>query len=677
MERPMSEALTSIEALTVVTDWMTLKGFPLITWATHPEAGVRLYARTPVLDREDLRHIESINDLDALPGWLPISGNLTSKSHRNEMGPLYYQQDVNPDHTTYTLTLRQAPESGSGTWPLALIEEGHGWEVTTGVHGIEQETVAAAAWYIKGVHAGVENPVVFITDQGLSGDMIIRGGAIYGMTQYDPSVPPSVLNWSWPDTPLIPVTRQHSSGWVGNFHTSTPHSFVEGDLILYYLWGVTELAIHQTLQVSNKVDEYRFQAKTPVLVDPPVDFVFEDFPFSQAYVRLINPIIQTGTVLLDTPAKAYEPTNAVHTWLRPQRMNLLVNPSFEGPHNEDNTVAFGWNAHTKVDTSADVVSVTPETILDFGGVGSVHSTTHNHLIVESNRFPVVENNFAGINVAFLGRGTARVGLVAWDPYYQRPIFIRLPDLEVDNATYVSTEVVPAGDVTGEDILASFPGNMIPVLPGSVEYNLRIEWIQGELTPEEIDSGMPEDGAAFMIVRPIVDPTDGAVEYTEFFNGNTTDGLPGDYHWHGGVAHQHFSMWYNNRANIESRLFGGADEETDTYEKGLLNDWTPSSSAVIPHWDAIEGSPISGWQGDYFYPVKPVYLESVLLNPWQEYDHRLRPLYPHALTTEEGALIRDDFGEPINLVYGAPVDDILVNEFGQPITDEAGNYIVIA
>lgn len=673
----MSETLTSIEALTVVTDWMTLHGFPSINWAAHPEAGVRLYARTPVLDREDLRHIESISDLDALPGWLPISGNLTSKSHRNEMGPLYYQQDVNPEHTTYTLTLRQAPESGSGPWPLALIEEGHGWEVTTGVHGIEQETVAAAAWYLKGVHAGVEDPVVLITDQGLSGDMLIRGGAMYGMTQYDPSIPPSVLNWTWPDTPLIPVTRQIVNGWVGTIHTSTPHHFSEGDLILVTTWGFGP-AINQPIRVSNVIDAYTVQVDLPdPAVDPPYDYNIEDIPFAQVYVRTINPSIKGGTILLDTPAKAYEPTNAAHVWLRPQRMNLLINPSFEGPHSEDNTVAIGWKSSTKLGDPSNVFSVPAEVTQGLGSLGAVASAYGSHLIIESNKFPVVENNFVGISVVLMGRGTARIGLVAWDPYYRRPIFIRLPDRQVDNAVYSSFGVIPKDGMSNEDILNESPAEVLPVLPGSVEYNLRIEWIQGEYTLEELDNGIPEGSAGFNLIRPIVDPTDGPLDYTRFFNGNTTNGLPGDYHWHGGLEHQHFSMWYNNRKNIEGRLFGGADEETGTYEKGLLSDWAPSSSAVIPHWDAIEGSPIEGWRGDYFYPVKPVHTEPVLLNPWQEYDQHLRPFYPHALTTEEGALIRDDFGEPINLVYGEPVDDILVNEFGQPITDEAGNYIVVA
>jgi hypothetical protein len=44
----------------------------------------------------------------------------------------------------------------------------------------------------------------------------------------------------------------------------------------------------------------------------------------------VPPTYEAAYVLLDPALPTWESTHTQHIWLEPQRVNLLVNPSFEG-----------------------------------------------------------------------------------------------------------------------------------------------------------------------------------------------------------------------------------------------------------------------------------------------------------------------------------------------------------
>lgn len=667
----MSSKLGILEGQFIVPYWAqdNLLLGNLQPWTSYPKAAVRLYSRAPLFRDDDLKSIQSIEDMDTRPGWLPLSGNLTPKSYRQEMGNLYYKINTGVDNETQYVTLVK----GVDTNDIALLEEGSGWEITTGVQGIEQETAVAAVMYLEGSYGGatyngptygtglygttsygdatdhVNNPVLFISDQGLNSSALVLGGSMYGMTQYDPLIIPTVFTNKRRFVSRVPVRTYSQQDLTYTFTTTLPHNYKVGDLVIMTSWsGSTTSTIH--LRVSTVPDPFMFQA--PATSPSDFSLIVENQPGTIMNVEKVINDYRPGSMLLDTPSPAYEPNNVAHVWMRPQRMNLLANPQFIGPAGNRYSKAsyagntygegaflrpFGWRVGKVAKGVAGVIDVSPGSMVVSGEVGT------SRTVVESNRFPVRDNKFMSIKMGIRGRGIARVGVVAWDIYYKNPVFIRLPDVElgedgIDVATLLPTDIY----------------GMLPTLPGAVEYSLRIEW-------EQIAN---PNLYGFTLVNPMVDPTDGQDTY---FDGDYDDGLEGDYHWHGGEfnQHKHFSMWYNNRKNTEGRLFGG-EIEGASYQDGLLTEWTPSTSGVVAHWDAIDGSPVRGWSGDFFYPINDVHTEPVLTGPWQEFNHHLVPYYPEALLDTSGGIVRDQIGDALLVNYGTQTDQVLLDENGNDL-----------
>jgi hypothetical protein len=112
------------------------------------------------------------------------------------------------------------------------------------------------------------------------------------------------------------------------------------------------------------------------------------------------------------------------------------------------------------------------------------------------------------------------------------------------------------------------------------------------------------GSTLWVDDVLIDPHEGQYEY---FDGNSTLSLPGDYRWMGGstYANSHFSMWYNNYENTRARLLGDYDTLDNLYKPGLLEEWSPTGSNITAHWDAVTNVTPLNWVGDAYYPISDV------------------------------------------------------------------------
>jgi len=757
----VEEQVAAVEEFQV-TYWFE-ENFFNFDWPSLPPAGLRMYARSPLIDTERLRQVRSIHELDALPGWVPVTAgqsqqvfndlpDTAAKTQKPFHGGslMRYAKSVIDNRQVISLVERHG-------FP-ATIEEYAGWLFTTGRSGIvEQETLSMAVMYMEGVYFGVLDPIVIITNQGIraSSGAMLRGGALFGMASYTDDIPPSVLNNIYTVTNRNVILSYQINNGYSTVRTQTQHNLIANDLILeeVYSGGIYQ---DNYARVSNVIDLYTYQA-----VSRGIDFtnyIANVGDPDEMYVsRAIN-TFTPGTTLLKLPSLPYESTNIEHVWLRPQRMNMVANPSFEDSE-------FGWqvgrtgsllidtelviddtdpplgdildggtpdettdditDGGTPDETTDDVVTDEFTDTLDggdseddgegfvdggdaedpgmgtidggfaegssgiiigdfidggdsslfivdgndipgvhitfrrvLGGVtpddplrahcGEVSGNGIGRLILESNLFPVQAPRVS-ISGFVNGAGSLRVGLIAWRGDYHDPIYIHGDDIPVS-----SVNVGPHGDFDQFTAL-------IPTLPDGVEYNLRLEWTPAVVT------GL----ARFWIDNVLVDPNDSQYEY---FDGSSVISFIEDYRWHGGYTNQQFSMWYNNFHNIKARLMGGTDDDGDTFTTGLLDEWTPSGAGAIPHWEAITGSPLPGWVGDYFYPITDA--KPVLTAPYQEYNLDLRPYYPNAVLGENGELIRDVLGNPILVDMEFRPDVALTFEDGLGLTTEDGHSLLI-
>lgn len=279
-------------------------------------------------------------------------------------------------------------------------------------------------------------------------------------------------------------------------------------------------------------------------------------------------VFEGNTILL--PADPiWESAHAHHLWLEPQRTNFAVNPSFE------NGQVNGW----RLSSSASISAVA-------GGVSSFCgeiSPGGVPPVLESNLFPVTGE---WLSIRFSVRSdsaaTLTFGVVTFDSTYTVKSFITADPVtlsEEPRSVSEASVLSSAGFVTVRALVR------IPA--GAVEACLRIE----------------SDGDGVLwIDNVLLDPHEGQYEY---FDGDSETGLTGDYRWMGGVASEHFSLWYNNYLNTRYRLMGDYDTNDNLYKPGLVEEWAPTGANIIGHWDAVTSFTPLNWVGDAFYPVSEV------------------------------------------------------------------------
>jgi hypothetical protein len=285
-----------------------------------------------------------------------------------------------------------------------------------------------------------------------------------------------------------------------------------------------------------------------------------------------NSNVLPGYLLLDLADPIWESAHTHHLWIQPQRINFIANPSFE------RAGGVYWRVGRKSGTATFTRSGSAPSPAGVGGLdrpycGNIQAATGSgDLVLESNLFPKVNNWYS---VSFYVSGTTgelTFGLVTTDISYTSYNYIRrLATVPLTGGT----STTGFQKVTG---LINVPDDVSDLL-------FRVEF----------------SGTQFWIDNVIVDPHEGQYEY---FDGNSNDGLPGDFRWMGGTSYtnKHFSTWYNNYVNTRSRLIGDYDTTDDLYKAGLVEEWAPTGASIIAHWDAVTSVTPINWDGDAFHPI---------------------------------------------------------------------------
>lgn len=174
------------------------------------------------------------------------------------------------------------------------------------------------------------------------------------------------------------------------------------------------------------------------------------------------------------------------------------------------------------------------------------------VVVESNTFPTPTDEVWTVQLLARGEGTLSVGFVYWDETY-------------------SQTAVDWGEETWELMPDAFVHvRTLRHLSESVEGMLRLQVTGNTL---DIDKVLVEPGA--LIDWP-------------YFDGDEQYGARDDFSWYG-TQGASYSLWYNNKNSIVSRLFTkpgySADNvftEKDSAGDGLVYDWVPAGTIVDHH-----------------------------------------------------------------------------------------------
>jgi len=291
-----------------------------------------------------------------------------------------------------------------------------------------------------------------------------------------------------------------------------------------------------------------------------------------------------GYTLLSLSTPIWEGAHAQHIWIQPQRINFVANPSFE----RSSAPVPYWRAGRESGAGSATLSRAGSTGSPAGVGGTerpycgkvLSSGGSERLVLESNLFPKVN---AWYSISFYASGNGSTEETS-ELYFG--IVIRPPD--ASGATYIrnrASEVLGGGTATSG--FKKFTA-LIQIPDDVSDLMLRIEY----------------SGSTIWVDDVLVDPHEGQYEY---FDGNSTLSLPGDFRWMGGSTYvnSHFSMWYNNYENTRARLLGDYDTLDDLYKPGLLEEWSPTGSNITAHWDAVTSVTPLNWVGDAYYPISDV------------------------------------------------------------------------
>jgi hypothetical protein len=333
---------------------------------------------------------------------------------------------------------------------------------------------------------------------------------------------------------------------------------------------------------------------------------------SEQYVVAYNPSTKfsIGYVLLRLSIPRWEGAHSHHLWIQPQRVNYIANPSFE--HVDSAWWRVGHLSETGTASLDRVVGGVDVERIHCGHVSSPDSV--NTLVLESNLFP---NTTGWFSVSFYasGTGSLRFGLVVNGVSYSFRTFMCTESFELTGGSATSS-------------FRKFTG-LFPSQPDSADYHLRIEFI----------------GEEFWVDNVLVDPNPGQYDY---FDGNSTESIAGDFQWMGDSDNSHYSMWYSNYRNSKARLVGAFDTNDGVYKPGLVDDWAPTGASVSVHWDTVGSVTPLNWVGDYIHPIYDMSDTSVsLINSELSYSPEVT-ISDYFATDEAGIIIYTESGVPLQL-----------------------------
>ena len=289
-----------------------------------------------------------------------------------------------------------------------------------------------------------------------------------------------------------------------------------------------------------------------------------------------------GYTLLSLSTPIWEGAHAQHIWIQPQRINFAANPSFE------KAGSVYWRAGRESGAGSATLSRAGSTVSPAGVGGTerpycgkvLSSGGSERVVLESNLFPKV-NAWYSLSFYASGNGSTEETSELYFGIVTRP-------QDASSATYIRNRTAKVlGDGTATSGFKKFTA-LIQIPDDVTDLMLRIEY----------------SGSTLWVDDVLIDPHEGQYEY---FDGNSTISLPGDFRWMGGstYANSHFSLWYNNYTNTRARLLGDYDTLDDLYKPGLLEEWSPTGSNITAHWDAVTNVTPLNWVGDAFYPISDV------------------------------------------------------------------------
>lgn len=259
------------------------------------------------------------------------------------------------------------------------------------------------------------------------------------------------------------------------------------------------------------------------------------------------PMYEGPLAILKGPP-TFESAHTLHTWLYPQRVNMIANPSFEG-----------GDTHWK----ANGAKTRPQKAAPGGGVYSLHIAGN---VAESNLFPVTVGHGGTewtIQGMIGGTGKCRVALCSWRSEFD----------------FLYTDWGADAEVWQ--------------LPGDGAY-LHIDCLRTAYDSSGYAFVRIEtDGASLVLDNMLAEP--GWQIGWPYFDGDTTYGARDDFSWYGGenLKGQTYSCWYNHRRAVVGRLFAydisGADPtvtDEEISEQGLAYRWVPAGTLVVPHLDVL-------------------------------------------------------------------------------------------
>ena len=262
------------------------------------------------------------------------------------------------------------------------------------------------------------------------------------------------------------------------------------------------------------------------------------------YKNTTEPEPALGKFEVVTPYVSFESARETHISLVPERTNMVANPSFESGTDSGK---FGWRSNGTM-----TVSTFPSPVPLGPNPRSKSMQVSGGTTLESVPFPiaVAQDPYWSVECGIAGSGTARIGLTAWEEHTGKAMYAASDEFTVNSAEFqIFRYLAVVPDLTG---FAAF----------------RVEFTGGDFY---VDNVLVDNNAAQL----------------GYFDGNWHMGMEGDFSWYGDVEHDSYSLFYNDRSNLDTMLFGFSER---VHKDGIVNDLQMFTSAEINAMGIWTGSP---------------------------------------------------------------------------------------
>ena len=264
-----------------------------------------------------------------------------------------------------------------------------------------------------------------------------------------------------------------------------------------------------------------------------------------------------GEFAITTPYVGWESPRETHVSMYPQRVNMVANPSFENGGTVNDV--WGWRSNGTIAPTSLAVPASPGPDPRNLYLRAVSPSGSDPLVIESLPFPtaIAQDQWWSLEAAVAsgGEGRVRIGLVSWE---SSAIF---PSYQAGEWQTINVGAATSGDRSSFQTVRE----LISLPDRSYFAAFRLEY----------------EGALCFLDNVLVDNNAAQLGY---FDGDWYDGIDGDYSWYGGaaVSPKSYSLFYNDKANIKSLLFGYPEEVA---RPGTVSNLTAMTSAEMRTFNA--------------------------------------------------------------------------------------------